>query len=226
MSTEVPRIVVIQTVKEPGKFATSENRGFMSPSPVPAILHVCSESRQVALEKYILCFPANGYWQHSSSQHPARIFFNFNQDTLYFRGEEGPYGSDFSFREFTRQISNGDMKKVQSIGFDLKTSGLLKQFSIVSPEGWRELKTFYVCLEKPRLDLSSAVVFSPLRKEDCWVFARECSRQIYGSGRMSAATASEKIAEMTLEKRSLIITDAALGMSKHADIRFVTVANL
>jgi hypothetical protein len=63
---------------DPDEYRTINQAPFFSPTPVPALLQVNSESRDVTALQYPLCFP------NTQSGHPARVRFNAEIDTLYF----------------------------------------------------------------------------------------------------------------------------------------------
>jgi hypothetical protein len=73
MTSEEGRVVLIHT--------SEKSYSFTSPTPIPAALHTCSESREVALKVYKLSFGSR------TDGFTARVFFSFDQDTLYFQGE-------------------------------------------------------------------------------------------------------------------------------------------
>ena len=84
MTTEDGRIVAVRSVTGDGLR-----------SSVPPILHVYSESRAGGLKQYALRFSAIKYpFSEDTSTIPARVYFNFDRDTLYFRENwhEGVYG--------------------------------------------------------------------------------------------------------------------------------------
>jgi len=90
MATEDGRVVIIQDREKPLRWTlpASMSRGFSSPTPIPAVLHACSEAREVALKNYLLCSPAHA--NHGVAGLPARIYFNFRCDTVY-------YGNDWTW---------------------------------------------------------------------------------------------------------------------------------
>lgn len=71
ITTKEGRIVEVYALSDKGWVA-----------PVPSILHVCSESRGIGLKYYELAFSAKD--RHTGKSYPARIYFNFDYDTLYF----------------------------------------------------------------------------------------------------------------------------------------------
>lgn len=85
MTTEDSRVVLIQET-----VTLQRGRGFTSPTPIPAVLHACSEAREVALKNYLLCSPAHS--DHGVVGLPARVYFNLHCDTVYY-GKDWPSGA-------------------------------------------------------------------------------------------------------------------------------------
>lgn len=84
----LPRIVIIHD-KPSSCLTTSPVSGFVSPTPIPTILHVCHEARQAALENYVSCSPAHS--EHGVLGRALRIYFNFAEgcDAVYYRRDWG-----------------------------------------------------------------------------------------------------------------------------------------
>lgn len=125
VSTIEGRVVAVHAVTDGGLRAQ-----------VPPILHVCHESRAVAMKHYTLSFggfsydylsrvPGSDDWEDLRFQVvstlPPRVYFNFERDILYFRGDwnenvEGEWGC---FNQFPRLIDKADLERVQKVGFHL-----------------------------------------------------------------------------------------------------------
>ncbi len=99
-ATIQPRIVLtacFNPQNEPAKRAQLTGRA--RKRQVPVILHVCHESRQLALRHYELTFSWKVSHQLAPSdpglnQSDARVWFNFNLDSLLFLGELEPFDQD------------------------------------------------------------------------------------------------------------------------------------
>jgi hypothetical protein len=120
----VPRTVTIEYKTsydrdDRGKVhATS--KGWISPSTIPVSLHICHDSRSVALKNYRLAF--------GSYFHEPEIYFNFSADTLSFQNVnegnlqgkgEGP--SDYLLNVFLggRYHGANDTEKIQYLTIDI-----------------------------------------------------------------------------------------------------------
>lgn len=187
MASEDGRIVVVHSVTANGLR-----------SSVPPILHACSESRAVGLKNYSLCFSALDYppepdysetnepdWEpevfSTKVLIPARVYFNFDRNTLYFRDDwnEGVEGAWCCLYHIEMIINKEDLQSVRAVGFDLNA----RICSSRSPMNhspcfgqWTGLKTVYLGLEKPRLSSESQIQFRELHSNDYAEFLREHRR--------------------------------------------------
>ncbi|KAH8804593.1 hypothetical protein F5884DRAFT_796609 [Xylogone sp. PMI_703] len=116
-------------------------------APIPPILHVCMESRALGLKNYELAF--SGKDPDTGKLCPARIYFNFDHDTLYFKE-----GWSFNVKGCWRcirisqtYISQDDIQRVKSLCLDIETETCVpKEWQQTSHntgfDGWLGLKTF------------------------------------------------------------------------------------
>jgi hypothetical protein len=187
MTTEEGRIVAVRSV----------TRGGLR-SPVPPILHVCSESRAVGLKQYALCFSAlpESFWEEVA---PARVYFNFDRDTLYFR-KDWNYGVDGAcccIFYLSKLIE--DLRKVKAVGFDLNAKICSSRSSSNHKPNfalWTGLTALYLGLEEPRLNPESQIGFRELQSKDYSAFMREYRRSpcwVRVPGRLEDAAAVEYI---------------------------------
>jgi hypothetical protein len=164
MTTEAQRVVIIRTAKN--------GASFTSPSPIPAALHICSESREVALKTYKLCFGCR-----TDGFNPM-IFFSFDQDTLYFRGDgnDGPNPLHTHIGVFGSGIKEEERDQILSLAIDMKTGCPTTAFRNVNFQQWNGLRELRLCVEEPRLDLKSHLAFRDLKEREHWAFVRDYQR--------------------------------------------------
>ncbi|CZR61303.1 uncharacterized protein PAC_11199 [Phialocephala subalpina] len=171
-STIEGRVVSVHTVTDGGLRAQ-----------VPPLLHVCRESRAVAMKHYTLSFgglsygylskvPKSDNWEDLRFQIvnklPPRVYFNFDRDILYFRGNwnkdvEGEWGC---FSQFPRLIDKADLDRVQKLGFQLNArmcSGGADPGHGLQLRGWTQgPKDLYFGLEDAGLGSSHFIKFTEL----------------------------------------------------------------
>ena len=112
-----PRIVIAACFDEqrvPEKRAQLARRA--SHLPAPVLLHICREARQLALKHYELAFS----WRVPSMlarprASEARVWFNFEQDTLFLLGELEPYDSSNINAPMVYFLNRGDTRRVRHV---------------------------------------------------------------------------------------------------------------
>lgn len=227
MTTEEPRIVIIRSSCCPS------GRGIWSPTPVPAALHVCAESRAVALKTYKLSFSVSSQnrllWPlwHSNREErsfPAQVYFNFARDVLYFRSG-GPYKGLRHFNEFMAACLPADRQRVQAVGLDIvaKAQSYTSLYGAEIRRSFERLETFFVCKEKARFKTKKAIRFCALQKGQEWAFVRHYMwhlERAWAFKHLSLAEALDKVKDEILSRHAFETE------SGRPDIRFVTVSNL
>ena len=77
-----PRIVEVDISAYPAEGpASTANRNYTTRTPTPAVLHVCSEARQIGLEHYNRTFRRPFYFNVKDPKEHI-IYVNFEQDTI------------------------------------------------------------------------------------------------------------------------------------------------
>ncbi|KAE9373090.1 hypothetical protein N431DRAFT_225255 [Stipitochalara longipes BDJ] len=99
-----PRIVDLRS--------ESKMDGFTSSCRIPPLLHTCSRSRQLALQRWKLCFPS----LDESGHEDAKVFFDYEQDTLFFTQEFA------DICHFADVVSREERMKIRSVAVDLKVA--------------------------------------------------------------------------------------------------------
>jgi len=111
---------------------------------------------------------------------PARVYFNFERDTLWFRedwnrGVDGPWCCTIRFSSL---LNLEDLKKVRSIGFDINAR------TCTTRQEWGEghspyiydwsdsIETFYLGIESPKLGERSQIGVRELEEVDHGEFTR------------------------------------------------------
>lgn len=198
MATDEPRVVVISShFKDPARsWVTPPGQvrgGFYSPTPIPAALHVCAESRDIALKKYILGFSGrNRRWL---SDCPARIWFNFETDWVYFSGQ---FGHHTQYTHFQSSILREELEKIRFIGFDFDAVREYDRYPTFSLRHWmgtglKALETFYICLQKPRLDLEQILSYYPLPSGTESYFVKQYRCRLGGNGRFKGLAVQDAV---------------------------------
>jgi hypothetical protein len=167
MTTEEHRLVLIRIAKDEEGCSS-----FDSPTPIPAALHVCSESRQVAQKTYKLCFGSG------TDDLKPTIYFSFSQDTLYIRGDpsKGPSPFQSHASVFGMSIKEEQRNQVKSLAVDINTACPRTAFRNVNIQQWKGLRDVRLCVEEPRLDLESNLEFRDLEEKEHWAFVNDYSR--------------------------------------------------
>ncbi|KAJ2896612.1 uncharacterized protein MKZ38_005402 [Zalerion maritima] len=81
------------------------SRGCVSPAQIPSNLHVSHEARSESLKRYALSF--------GLCQGPGQIFFNPEEDILYFGECEDQWETESQFRLFTTMVDPEELELVQ-----------------------------------------------------------------------------------------------------------------
>lgn len=180
MAAKDGRVVAVRSISGKGLRA-----------PIPPILHACSTSRAIGLKHYTLCFAAlapsdpeetlpdleEAVPERVETLLPARVYFNFDCDTFYVGkgwnyGAEGPWSC---ISQLSSLIMKSDLQRVQYAGFALnsKTCSPRSAFDHIPLfRYWTGLKTLYLALEQPGLDLEGGRAFREVRPEEESAFWR------------------------------------------------------
>ncbi|PMD40383.1 hypothetical protein L207DRAFT_511878 [Hyaloscypha variabilis F] len=86
----------------------SKMDGLTSSCRIPPLLHTCSRSRQLALQRWKLCFPS----LDENGQEDAKVFFDYEQDTLFFTQEF------VDICQFAMIVSREERMRIRSVAFD------------------------------------------------------------------------------------------------------------
>jgi len=125
MAAEEPRAVTIYSTKR--KDGEDTPSCFVSITPLPAILHVCVESRGAALPKYSVLSLARTAPEsdvRTSEGSISFLYINFVREVLYFRADldnRSPDGASCIFK-FVETIGPIILDKIKSIGLDINTT--------------------------------------------------------------------------------------------------------
>lgn len=96
-----------------GQFSSSSSAssgGCSSPAPIPVNLHVCHESRREALRRYQLLF--------GIAQQPGRIFFDPDQDVLYFGPRDGFMASEAQLRTVLTLCDPEELRRIRKVAIN------------------------------------------------------------------------------------------------------------
>ena len=179
------RLKIWEMTKEESRFIIRSSlcpsgRGIWSPTPVPALQHVCAESRTIAFKTYKLSFSVSSQEEFSF---PAQIYFNFARDVLYFRSG-GPYKGLQHFDEFMAACLPADRQRVRAVGLDIvakaqsyastlyNTTDYIMLYGAKIRSSFERLETFLICQERARFNAKRAIQFSPLQKDQEWAFVK------------------------------------------------------
>jgi hypothetical protein len=226
--TDEPRAVAIRLIYDMNGIPT---RGFRSPTPVPAALHVCMESRETALKKYELSF--SGHSAYYSLDYPARIWFNFEKDMVYFRNR-GTIGWHCLI-QFQSSIVSKDLERIQFLGIDIEnTASYHYGWHMPRPslwpaphlhESWLKvltgLKAIYHCHESGRVNIRKPLTVRALEGNKERDFVRHYRWNCGKDGRfkgLSVSAALEKI-------KSEVITFSGFNGLGTPEVGLATVAN-
>ncbi|KAE9380302.1 hypothetical protein N431DRAFT_395026 [Stipitochalara longipes BDJ] len=193
MTIEERRLVPIRTSKD--------RLGFNSPTPIPAALHVCSESREVALKTYKLSFGSR------TDSFKARIFFNFDQDTLYFRSERDRNSNlpHTCIGVFGTGINEQERNRIQSVVIDINTATFASRY--VNLQQWKGIRELRLCIEQHRLDVEGTLQLRELKKNERWAFVKDYRRAVDHTlvpQSLPLSNALKKIAEAHLNPHSAL----------------------
>ncbi|KAH7346428.1 hypothetical protein BKA65DRAFT_502418 [Rhexocercosporidium sp. MPI-PUGE-AT-0058] len=150
-----PRVVVVDMPK----FRV----WFTSPTPVPATLHACSESRIITLRTHKLCFPQR---REDRPDGPATVYSNLARDTIYFRRAHN--SNALAIDSFPSRISKKELEKMEAV---LLAAGIHRAFNSLVL-ACTSLKEIQLGLEAPHLDLARSIVCSPLEEKDYGRFVK------------------------------------------------------
>ena len=206
MVTNEPRAVIIHS--RPG----DPDGGFKSPTPIPAALHTCLESRELALKKYELTFSARDvYGGHG---YPARIWFNFEQDMVYFQHPiQAVLGNIWQFQS---SVVTKDIERIRFLGISIQHGHCLLRL-----EAWKALKVYYYCHESARLDVKRGLILCPPRGNHERAFVRQYRWKLGRNGRFKGLSLSSALQKI---KQEAALSPWFQG-NKTLEIHLVTVAN-
>jgi hypothetical protein len=223
MVTDEPRAVIIHSRLGPGG-------GIRSPTPVPSALHVCLESREVALKKYELTFSARD--ARLDSNYLARIWFNFDKDVVYFRnhGENG-WGNLGNFQSL---VITEDMEKIKFLGIDIEVDNSpmfcffreplpnwITPYRVTCFQKWTGLEAVFRSNENSRVKTNKALMVYALRRNKERLFVRQY-RQIFGKdGRFKGLSLSAAVERIKREA----MTSAGFHGIGTAEVRLATISN-
>lgn len=87
-----PRIVEVDISSYPaGESIITANRDYTTRTPTPAVLHVCSEARQIGLKHYNRTF-RRAWWFNVKDPKEHIIYVNLEQDTVLLSHRQQPVG--------------------------------------------------------------------------------------------------------------------------------------
>lgn len=137
-----PRIVDIR--------CESKMDGLTSSCCIPPLLHVYSRSRSLALEHWPLCFPS---LDHCNGKTESKIFFNYDQDTLFFPQEF------VDICQFCDIVCKEERLKIRSVAWDLQVLSVMFN----GAKFWRTLSW----------EFDKALCFAFVLREDECVWQRQ-----------------------------------------------------
>lgn len=111
-----PRVVSIRCGSEPLSPARGPGRhssllsGCTSPAPIPVNLHVCHESRSEALRRYRPSF--------GIARQPGQIFFDPDEDVLYFGSRDGFMASEAQLRTVLMLCCPDELLRVRKVAIN------------------------------------------------------------------------------------------------------------
>jgi hypothetical protein len=206
--TNEPRAVIIHSS------SGDPYGGFRSPTPIPAALHTCLESRELALKKYELTFSARDV--RGGLDYPARIWFNFEQDMVYFR--HPIQAVPRNFWRFQSSVVTKNIERIRFLGIDIQRShGLLPHYL----DAWKALKVCYYCHESARLDVERSLILCPPRRNHERAFVRQYRWRLGKDGRFKGLSLSSALQKIKQEAISL----SWFQGNRTLEVHLVTVAN-
>ncbi|KAL7934487.1 hypothetical protein V8C35DRAFT_29486 [Trichoderma chlorosporum] len=114
LSRPSPRLVSIQCGSDISPISKpsprNSNAGCTSPTPTPASLHICAESRAEALKTYR---PSFGFFRG-----PGQVFFNFDVDIMYFGPREGFMAADSQFHTCMMLCDQAELASVRRLAIN------------------------------------------------------------------------------------------------------------
>jgi hypothetical protein len=167
-------------------------------------MQVCIESREIALKKYELAFSAQDALISLDS--PARVWFNFESDMVYFRDQNSSEWD--SFMQFRTTVLAKDLQRIRFLGG--LASNLLNDRSWYWPafhekwlKDWKDLEVIYYCHEGGRVNISRPLIPCKLPGNPGRKFLKPY-RLIYGrNGRFKGLSISAALEKIKIGSRSI-----------------------
>lgn len=183
-----PRIIELtgehkDTIRAPSGDVVFVEYGFISNTPIPATLHACSRSREIAKKRWTLTFDSEYTIVDGNTRSPShlgllpRTWFDFESDTLLFMEHASKHACNINMSEFVYKIGLPTRERIRHIILnfeaddeELDTPDLSwEEGACLSFEGvFPELQTLSLAFRKsddlPRYDLSDAVPLLELDK--------------------------------------------------------------
>ncbi|KAG9239776.1 hypothetical protein BJ875DRAFT_2952, partial [Amylocarpus encephaloides] len=160
-AASVGRIVEIKVKIEYSKYS-HHSRGlrFSSKTPVPALLHVNAEAREIGLN----------YWQLSMKSHyfEARIYINFKKDIVYF-GDVNLTTFEWSLATLIRDVPESELAKINHLAVTQELWNYRSECNIHILPDFGNLKRITLVKERRALDKSKPLVFVAPKDFDSYV---------------------------------------------------------
>ena len=162
------------------------NDRLISPSCIPAALHVCGESRAVAVKRYDLLSLKPQQARTLSTGHC--IYFNFERDVLYLGKNNGRVYNGVLQRAScslgaSNQIIPDTRSRIKFLALCFNVIGQESVFKFLFSrnhsggfiflELWPGLEKLFLCPEQPRLNSRETLELRELKREDLWKFLVE-----------------------------------------------------
>jgi hypothetical protein len=99
--------------------------GLTSSCKIPPLLHTCSRARELALQRWRLCFPITSELEgkpgseEDDGRREAKIFFDYESDTLFFTQEF------VDICQFSDMVSELERFKIRSVAWDLNVLSVM-----------------------------------------------------------------------------------------------------
>ncbi|KAH6679628.1 hypothetical protein B0J14DRAFT_303042 [Halenospora varia] len=183
-AAEEPHIIVIHSRPRSLKWT------FFSPTPPPAILHVCSESRRIGLQKYTPRFRnARTY-----SASPKMTYINFDNDILYFKKNPNRYKCDcreqdmfcYLMGHLKNALWRSEMNNIKNVAVDLEfysTSPASPYHHHMQHPREISVKNFFLAVEDEKMDCEREVKMSALDEDSTAVFKKKYGKVLRRSHR-------------------------------------------